>query len=287
MMRDRHATDRHAGAPAFDRHELLHWLVEIQRSVKVLAILLLAACGANETHPRITHDPYRAGSEVPLACVPNLDGKIESHELAPALGATAHYAVTPAGEERPVDVAGRVTAGRLLWDWSVASRLDQAVAPIDAGGTTEGIYRHTPGALLLLGVASREENPSEGKTILVYENAVQLYRFPLTPGASWVSVGKARNGTLRGLPWAQDDAYEVKVDAAGHLALPDLEFTQALRVRMHVTITPAVGQTVRRRQVSYVSECFGEVARATSRLGEEAEDFTTAAEVRRLGFAEE
>lgn len=273
------------------------------------ALAAVGACGPNETHPTVRRDPYRAGAETPLACVPNLDGKIESAEMRPAVGVTANFIVSRAGEEQAVDVKGRLDAGRLFWDWSVASARDQVaplqashvagkwyaskfpadafVANLDAGGSTEGVYQHTEGALVLLGVASREENPASGKTLLVYDRPVQLYRFPLEPGAAWVSTGRATNGFLRGLPWAQTDTYDVKVDSAGSLALPDLEFTQALRVRLQITLTPAVGMTVRQRQVSWLSECFGEVARATSKLGEDAEDFTTATEVRRLGLSPE
>jgi hypothetical protein len=36
------------------------------------------------------------------------------------------------------------------------------------------------------------------------------------------------------------------------------------------------------RQDSYLFECFGEVARATSQPNETSDDFTTAAEVRRF-----
>ena len=55
------------------------------------------------------------------------------------------------------------------------------------------------------------------------------------------------------------------------------------RVRTHVTVQPTAGQSQSRRQVSFVFECFGEVARATSANGEMEENFTQAAELRRLG----
>jgi hypothetical protein len=51
-----------------------------------------------------------------------------------------------------------------------------------------------------------------------------------------------------------------------------------------VILQPAVGATVITRQTSFLFECFGEVARATSVQNEENEKFTTAAEVRRLGL---
>jgi hypothetical protein len=46
---------------------------------------------------------------------------------------------------------------------------------------------------------------------------------------------------------------------------------------------PAAGQTQVTRQVSFMFECFGEIARATSLPGETNDDFTTAAEIRRFG----
>lgn len=266
------------------------------------------ACGPNQTHPTASHDPYVAGHETPLGCVPNLDGKIDAAEMPVVFGVAAHYLVSPAGQERTVDVVGRVDAqGHRLWDWSKFERTDALapsgpgtlagrwyagsfpegafVAAVDAGGRVEGVYRKTDTALELLGVASAKADPVEGQTLLVYDTPIVLYRYPLQPGAAWISIGVVRIGSmLRGLPYAGQDTYAVKVDAAGHLALPDLEFTQALRVRMQITLAPAAGLAVTQRQVSFLNECFGEVARATSRYDEQSDDFTTAAEVRRLGL---
>jgi hypothetical protein len=45
-----------------------------------------------------------------------------------------------------------------------------------------------------------------------------------------------------------------------------------------------VGPSVITQQSSWLFECFGEVARATSAVGETNPDFTTAAEVRRLSL---
>ena len=45
-----------------------------------------------------------------------------------------------------------------------------------------------------------------------------------------------------------------------------------------------VGASTSRRQVSFLFECFGEVARATSLPDETVVDFTTAAELRRLSL---
>ena len=93
-----------------------------------------------------------------------------------------------------------------------------------------------------------------------------------------------QNGTFRDTPYAGTDVYDVEVPATGRLELPDFAFTEAHQVRIHVTIYPVVGFVSSTRQVSFLFECFGEVARATSALNESQENFTTAAEIRRLGL---
>ena len=56
------------------------------------------------------------------------------------------------------------------------------------------------------------------------------------------------------------------------------------RWRSDVTIEPVAGPTVSRRQLSWMFECFGEVARATSLDNETKSEFTTTSELRRLGL---
>lgn len=282
-------------------------------SLPVLAVLgavaFGSACADNETPPPARAD-YQAPEAAPLACVPNLDGKIEARELAPAIGVTATYLVSPAGKDRAVDLLGapnaqgqqqwrfgfdfaddqvaRLTASKIDGKWyasSFASVASPFVAALDAGGRTDGVYTYDEQEIRLWGVASATENPPEGKTLYVYDKPITIYRFPLTPGATWTSSATVKNGTLRGLPYAGKDTYEQKVDGAGTLVLPDFTLTQAMRVRTLVTLVPSAGAQTTQRQTGFVFECFGEVARATSKLNEPDENFTTASELRRLGLA--
>lgn len=276
----------------------------MRRALLCIATSLLA-CGDNRTI--VPKEAYQAGSVAPLTCVPNLDGKIEGDELQAALDTPVHYVVSPNGVSRPVSLSGEVNAqGQREWDlatdyaddrvatlsasalsgkWFATSFPDgQFVSPLDLGGTTLGVYQHDGAHLLLLGYASSEENPSLGQTRVVYSPPVVVYNFPLEVGAEWVSVGQVANGVIRGLPYAGRDTYQSKVEAAGVLDLPDVSFTQALRVRTTTTIEPAVGNVIVRRQSGWVFECFGEVARATATDGETNDDFTTTAELRRLGL---
>jgi hypothetical protein len=268
--------------------------------------LAAAACGENQT-PVATHDPYVPGELPPLECLPNVDGRLDANEMPVALGVTTSSIASPANTTRAVDTAGFVDAdGHRVWDWGAdfaddqlarysASELagkwyaasfpgGQFVAPFDLGGRTQGIYSKTEEALYLHGLASTESDPAEGRTLYVYDEPVALFRFPIAPGAEWTSRATVRNGLIRGIPYAARDTYQVRVDASGRLILPDMEFTQAHRVRVLATIEPAVGPTLTTWQTIFLSECFGEVARATSLIGEAQQDFTTAAELRRLGL---
>lgn len=276
------------------------------RRLPFLLLLVLASCEANQTHPENTN-PYEAGTVAPLSCVPNLDGVIESSELQPALGLAAKYTVSPAGRSRPVDLVGTVdSSGQRVWDWGAsyagnqvatieASTLQgkwyassfpngQFVTPFDAGDTLEAVYSQDDSGLYIQGLASTEESPPQGKTLWVYDSPVTLYELPLKPGTTWTKMGVIRNGVVQGLPYAATDVYQGSDVDTGQLILPDFTFTQAHRLEFVVTTTlSAGGNPVVTRQDSFLFECAGEVGRATSAQGETSNDFTTAAEVRRLG----
>jgi hypothetical protein len=272
------------------------------------SVALCASCSNNET-PAPVHPAYDGGVVTALPCVPNLDGKIESRELVPQVGIPASYLVNPSGKDRTVDVVGQNVAGKLTWNFGVDYSDDQVakiaaqaidgkwyaasfagvanpvVVASDLAGRTEGVYTQDDQGFFLHGVASKDPSPPEGKTLLVYTAPVMLYRFPLQAGAAWTSIGEVKDGMLRGLPFASRDTYDVKVDGAGELDLPDFVLTQVLRVRTNVSIAPSAGAVTTQRQVGFLFECLGEVARATSKLNEPDENFTTASELRRLGLA--
>ena len=275
-------------------------------SLSCVTLVALSACAENQTPPP-EKGPYKAPSAEPLSCVPNLDGKIEASELQAAFGVPVSYLVSPAGRERAVDLAGSPAEGGMLhWDLGADYADDRVAklsakaltgtwyesafpgatfaAPFDAAGATWAIYAQSSETISLMGLASKDEAPADGKTLLVYQEPIAVYRFPLTPGMQWIASSKIENGTVRGLPYAGKDTYEIKVDGEGTLELPDLRFSRALRMKTRVTVQPAAGESVVTRQTSFFFECFGEVARATSRPGEQDENFKIAAELRRFGL---
>lgn len=275
------------------------------RSLLLVPLMALGACSPNQTFP--DRDAFVGADAGTLRCVPNLDGRIDAEEIAPELGVPVSLLVNPPGTDRDVDVRGVVVDEQRRWDLSLdyaddgLARLEATplgehwfadefplsgafVVPVDAGGAVLGVYTHAPDALRLHGVASRDESPAEGQTLLRYAAPVVLLRFPIELGDEHVSVGETMSGTLRGLPYAGRDVYEVRVVSSGRLMLPDLTFDQALRVDTRVTVEPVAGAPTSRRQVQWLFECFGEVARATSRPDETDPDFGVAAELRRLSL---
>jgi hypothetical protein len=269
------------------------------------AAIAALGCHDNRTFPM--RERFDAGTGQQLDCVPNLDGKIEASELKPALGVPASYVVSPPGQTRQVDLEGFVDEdGQRVWDWSVDREEDQSLRvsadSIDERwyadefpngefftqgvlpGRVEAVFRQDGQALWLLGYASAEEEPEAGKTLLVYDEGVPLYRFPVEPGQQWTDAAEVQDGTLRGLPFAGRDIYQIRVDATGEIRLPDVTFDQVHRVRTQVTIEPSVGAPTTLKQVSFLFECFGEVARATSEPGEMEENFETAQSQRRLSL---
>ncbi len=277
----------------------------LSRATLVLvAVASLTGCQDNTTRPG--HDPIKDTEPPNLTCVPNLDGQIDASELQAALGIPASFLVSPAGEARTVNLVGAAAKdGSPIWDFSQDFASDQQAtiqasglsakwykasfpdgefaAPVDAAGTLEGIYQHTDASLNLLGVASVEEKPKKGQTLLVYDAPIPLYKFPIQPGKHWVASGSVQNGLTYGLPYAGKDTYDVTIGEMGQLELFDYTFEQVHRVKLHIVQEPAVGKSISTRETQFLFECFGEVARATSKPDETKDDFTTAAEVRRLG----
>lgn len=247
------------------------------------------------------------------SCRPNVDGRITRDELLFVAGATARVRIAT---NVPVDVAGEAGQGSArVWDLTRPDPEDDAlglltVEPMtghwfdelfpdaqlagplvpsnDGVSSILGPLSVTDDGVFIHGSASRDENPDEGKTLLVYEDGVQLYPFPLELGAHAETVTQALNGVARGIPLAIEDTYTVDVTAHGEVRLPDLILEDALRVTLRLQRVPVAGLSVQQVTHVFMNECVGEVARIVSPfvpLEEDLpDDFTTAAEVWRLSF---
>jgi hypothetical protein len=238
-------------------------------------------------------------------CQGNNDGVIEADELPWATGVSVPYRVNRADSTVSVQPAGELIDGVTLWDYTQAP-CDQAVEfdlvdPEDywfAEHFTDASYAvplfaEDPDLLAvfsvagddftMLGLASREQDPSAGQTLLVYEEPVQVYQFPLELGSAWSASSTFRDAVIYGVPNAGEESYAFEADAIGTLVLPGFTMDNVIRLRVEVEQSFAVSTgdnpIVSVRHL-YLRECFGEIVRITSVPGETEIEFTEAAELR-------
>jgi hypothetical protein len=265
---------------------------------------LLVGCAPLE----VTTPPASPSDGAPL-CRANADGRIEESELPFVVGVEARVRI---GRDRAVDVSGRPGQGSArVWDLSRPDPADDTSATLVAESMTGKWFADRfpaaqfagplvpDNALLaplvidedgvkLLGSASRDPDPPEGRTLLAYDTPVTLQPFPLTLGAHADTTTRATNGLLFGVPMALEDDYSVDVTAHGRVILPELILEDALRVTVRLRRVPLVGAAVQQVTHVFVNECLGEVARFVSPpvpLTEELPDeFPIAKEVWRLAL---
>lgn len=247
-------------------------------------------------------DSYVPLPDAAVSCRGNNDGVIERSEVVFLPGAEARYRINPAGVGAVVDTAGTMRGdGTRVWDFTnpdgelVSLRvLDvsgqyfaaqfptaQYAARLDPRDPVLGVYRATDTAVELLGAVGEMEST---RTVIPYNPAVELLRFPMRMGSAWTVTGTTMNAMVEGTPVASRDTYAMTVDASGEVQLGALTFRNALRLRVELTQAFPAGPGRRRIQYLWMTECYGEVARITSMDGQVALEFTTAQEFKRLGL---
>jgi hypothetical protein len=236
------------------------------------------------------------------ACTANNDFTIERSEIHVAVGATELFAVNNDGTTvSDVDTAGMSSTTGRVWDFSAARAEDHRVLdevvdpagqwwasaypdatyamPLDLAETILGVYRVSDSRVELLGTVSREMN----RTNMAMTPPVIVMQFPLTEGATWSQTVNG-NGFYDYTALANVTQYVFTVDAHGEVRTPAGRFP-ALRIR--TDLDQSVPFTlIRRTQRTYtfVSECWGAVARIASVDNEMSVEFTTASEYRRLSL---
>jgi hypothetical protein len=249
----------------------------------------------------------------PATCRPNDDGVVTRAEVVPVYGAVAQYLANAAGTTVPVDVDGApdpAAPGAHVWDfragprdvarglrverfdrgaWYAPNFPDDVTYVTALGPQTPdilGIFRFEGDDLRMLGLASREDGPA--RTLLVYDDPVTLYRFPLEVGRTWTAESTFSNAWLQGARQAGRERYRFQVDRAGTVVLPNFTFTSVVRIRMDVTQTFVVSQdhnTLHSVHYFWFTECVGELARVVGPLTPDPPGpVTEAREFRRLGL---
>lgn len=247
--------------------------------------------------------------ESAAVCIPNNDGIIEADEMPVVIGAVVAQRVNRPNQPASVDPVGFAGDEGWLWDFSrkdpgevvtwleVTSPEGTWFAPYFPEATNTapispldpeilGVYRTGDGEVALLGLASVDGDASD-RTLLVYDDPVILYQFPLVPGKTWSQTVTFSDALLKGVKNAGKEEYLFAVDARGGVQLPQFSLDNALRFRMRVRQSFVVGQTspfVETIYYFWVSECLGEVARMISLPGETDLGFSTAKEYRRLSL---
>ncbi len=241
-------------------------------------------------------------------CIADNNGVITAGEMPVVIGAVVGQVMNKPGQPALVNPSGAADGDDWLWDLSQVGSGDvktwmKVVDPADtwyaesfpeatnatpvspADPSILGIYRTGDGRIELLGIASVEDGP--GRTLLVYDDPVILFTFPLQLGKTWSQTVTFSDAWLQGVKNAGTEDYLLAVDGRGTVRLPQMTLENTLRVRMKVRQTFAVGQdqpSVERIYYFWVHECLGEVARMISMPGESDADFSTAAEYRRLAL---
>ena len=262
-----------------------------------------------ETHGPTTTRAYEAGAAAPLSCVPNLDGDDRRDRArARRSGVPVKFLVSPPGESRTVDLDGHADAsGQLVWDFGTDYADDQVACTSQAVAargqvvrvvvprravrrrrstrrdTLEAVYSQDDNGLYSRASRRRSRARRRRDALRLRHAGHALQASPSGRARRGPRRAPSRTGCSTACPYAGTGHLPGTDDATGQLILPDFTFTQAHRVahRRHDG-RPSAGENVVTRQVSFLFECFGEVARATSQPNETNDDFTTAAEVRRL-----
>lgn len=236
------------------------------------------------------------------SCVLADDGTIRPDQIAYMVGATAIYVVNREGTVVDgVDTAGADTTEGRVWDFSEALPddhrvLDEVMAPdgqwwsaayptasfatfVDREKAQLGVYRAGGDGLELLGIVSQEML----RTNLQMTPPVRLLRLPMAQGDSW-SQTVTGTGFVDFVALTNVTSWTFAVDARGEVRTPAGGFP-ALRLRASLDQS-VPGTLLRRTQriFTWVSPCWGVVARIASVDDETAAEPTRASEYRRLGL---
>ena len=230
------------------------------------------------------------------ACGSAIDNIITRDELPMAPGTMADFRVAT---NATFDTAGTLVDGIRTWDMDrpLAGDVDTPVVltglagawyedlfptasyvgKLSQGSDLLGVFRLADDGLFLQGVVSPDEGTS--RTELAYDPEVQLMPLPLAEGDTW-STDASITGVASGIIVFYSESYSGSADTSGELITPFGTF-RTLRSRMDLTRTVGLLVTTT-RQYNFVSECAGIVASIVSKENEEAVEFSSAAEVRRV-----
>ena len=111
--------------------------------------------------------------------------------------------------------------------------------------------------------------PADGKTLLLYDEPIARLPLPVvTGGMTYSTRARSPTATIRGLPYAGSDTYEVEVDAAARSTCRTSSSRRPSACARTSRSRRRPAARRRQAQDAFFFECFGEVARATSKQDE-------------------
>ncbi len=229
------------------------------------------------------------------ACTFNGDGVLDRSEAPFIPGLGGLFAVNASGST----VAVNLNAQNGVWDFSApvsgeTKVFDQLLSPggtwwaadfptathaerVEDGQAVWGVYRATSTALQLLGLVSDDDGLT--KTELTYATPIDVLRFPLHVGDQWTSDSDV-TGTYSGAFFAAHETYTFVADQRGTTKVAAGSFDT---IRLRTNYQQVYGFLITTRVMYlHLAECYGAVARVRSQDDESSNDFSTAAEYRRL-----
>jgi hypothetical protein len=233
----------------------------------------------------------------PSGCVPDHDGVIARDEVPMRAGISARFRVAL---DATIATAGtQLPNGQREWDLTsaLAADADTEVAlvapgsawwagsfpgasyatPLSAGSDLVGVFAIDDTRVRLLGVVSPDGGLT--RTEITYDPPVDVLRLPLDTDAAW-TVNTTASGLVSGVAAVYTERYVNRVDAVGTMTTPYGAFPV---VRIGVDFRQTAGAVITtRRSYAWAAECFGTVATIVSQDYEPDDEFTDAAEVRRL-----
>jgi hypothetical protein len=246
-------------------------------------------------------------------CMANKDGLITHDEvpLGPGLKATFQVAVN-----ETIDTAGtNNNDGTYTWDFTVKYASDQSVivqtlsptgtywakdfakatyaSKLSQEDTLLGVFEYGATTLSLLGDVSPTTGGAKD-TKLTYDTPIPILKFPFKKDDVWKTTSNA-GGTYQGTTIAAayyTETYDTVVDKTGTVKTPFATF-QALRVATLLTqdVNFITYHTITiTRTYAWVTECYGTIAKATSKSASSSittptapiVDFTDSAELMRI-----
>ena len=245
----------------------------------------------------------------PAVCIQDNDGTILASELPVAFEASPNYVANPMGSTVAVNPHGVVDEGTQTWDFrdiptqpAGALFVDKPneywfaehfpgatfVSPLTPRDPSVlAVYQADTTGVRLMGLGSESPEPAGQKTLMVYDEPLDLLRFPIKLGDTHTATTSFTNALLQGTPNAGEETYTVHVDAMGTVKLPVFTVENCLRVRIDIDqrfVISTSADPIHSIQYLFLHECVGEIARISSKAGETSGDFGEAHEFRMLGL---